>query len=91
MASGRLWRQPFEQSVEEIPSMFEPNQSKPERILRVLVAGLLVPAPFVLEQNAYTVVCGTVGAILFFNAVTGTCLTYKLFGVNTCQKPPEAS
>ena len=70
--------------------MFETNQNKSERILRLLVAGLLIPAPFVLEQNAYSVICGTVGAILLFNAVTGTCLTYKFFGVNTCEKPPEA-
>ena len=71
--------------------MFETNQNKAERVLRVLIAGLLIPAPFVLEQSAYTIICGTVGAILLFNAATGTCMTYKAFGVNTCKLPTEDS
>jgi hypothetical protein len=71
--------------------MFETNQNKAERVLRFLIAGLLIPAPFVLEQNAYTIICGTVGAILLFNAATGTCMTYKAFGVNTCKLPTEDS
>ena len=71
--------------------MFETNQNKAERILRFLLAGLLIPAPFVLEPTAYTIICGTVGAILLFNAATGTCMTYKAFGVNTCKLPSEES
>ena len=67
--------------------MFETNQNKPERILRLLVALVLLPAPILLEQTAYTVVAAAVGGILMFNAVSGTCFTYKLFGVNTCSLP----
>ncbi len=67
--------------------MFETNQNKPERVLRLLVSLVLIPAPLLLEQNTYTIIIGAVGAILLFNAVSGTCMTYKMFGVNTCKLP----
>lgn len=67
--------------------MFETNQNKPERVLRLLVSLVLIPAPLLLEQNTYTIILGAVGAILLFNAVSGTCMTYKMFGVNTCKLP----
>ena len=69
--------------------MFETNQNKSERILRTLVALILLPAPLVLEQGMYTYVLTAVGAILLFNGVSGTCMTYKMFGVNTCSLPNE--
>ena len=71
--------------------MFETNQNNPERVLRFLLAALLIPAPFVLEQNAYTIACASVGGILLFNAVSGACMTYKAFGVNTCKVPADES
>ena len=67
--------------------MFETNQNKPERILRVLIALLLIPAPFVLDQSAYTIAVAVVGGVLLFNGLSGACLTYKMFGVNTCRLP----
>ena len=69
--------------------MFEKNQNKAERVLRFLIAVVLLPAPFVLEQNAYTLGLAAVGGILLFNALSGSCLTYKAFGVNTCELPQE--
>ena len=30
-----------------------------------------------------------VGGILMFNALSGTCMTYKMFGVNTCTLPKD--
>jgi len=65
--------------------MFETNQNKPERILRLLLAILLLPAPFIMEPNTYTLITAGVGGILLFNALSGACLTYRLFGVNTCR------
>ena len=67
--------------------MLETNQNKAERILRILVALILLPAPFVLAQGIYTYILTTVGAILLFNGVSGACMTYKMFGVNTCSLP----
>ncbi len=69
--------------------MFETNQNKPERVLRFLVALVLLPAPFLLEQSTYTLIAGGVGAILMFNALSGACMTYKVFGVNTCAVPKD--
>ena len=69
--------------------MFETNQNKPERILRILISLVLVPAPFILEQSGYTYVLTGIGLILLFNGLSGTCMTYKIFGVNTCSLPPK--
>ena len=67
--------------------MFETNQNKAERILRLLIALALLPAPFLAEQTPYTFILAGIGGILLFNALTGTCMTYKMFGVNTCPIP----
>ena len=67
--------------------MFETNQNKSERILRTLIALVLLPAPLVLDQGVYTYVLTAVGAILLFNGISGACMTYKMFGVNTCSLP----
>ena len=69
--------------------MFKTNQNTPERILRFLIAMVLLPAPLVLEQNAYTMLAASVGGVLMFNALSGTCYTYRMFGVNTCALPKE--
>ena len=69
--------------------MFETNQNKPERILRFLLAMVLLPAPVVVGPTTYGIFAGVVGGILLFNAVSGTCMTYKAFGVNTCGVPPS--
>ena len=71
--------------------MFETNQNKPERILRFLLAMVLLPAPFIVGQTAYGVIAGVVGAVLLFNAISGACMTYKAFGVNTCELPQSES
>ena len=70
--------------------MFETNQNKAERVLRILISLALLPAPFVLEQNPYTLGIAVVGGILLFNGLSGTCLTYKMLGVNTCKLPSES-
>tara|TARA_B000000557_G_C20399068_1_gene285574 strand:+ start:150 stop:356 length:207 start_codon:yes stop_codon:yes gene_type:complete len=67
--------------------MFEKNQNKSERVLRALIAVLLIPAPFALESTPYSMALAGVGFILLFNAISGTCMTYKMLGVNTCKIP----
>ena len=71
--------------------MFETNQNKPERILRFIVAVVLLPAPFLLEPNLYTYIVAGFGGIMLFNAASGACMTYKMFGVNTCSLPNDDS
>ena len=64
--------------------MFKINQNKAERILRFILAVLLLPAPFLSGQTPYTLALAGVGGVLLFNALSGTCMTYKAFGVTTC-------
>jgi len=65
--------------------LFKTNQNTAERVLRFIVAMFLVPAPFLLEFTTYTIVLFSVGVILLFNAIVGTCMIYKLMGVDTCK------
>ncbi len=69
--------------------MFETNQNKAERVLRALLAAVLLPAPLVSGESPYTFACAGVGAVLLFNAISGACMTYRAFGVNTCRIPEK--
>ena len=64
--------------------MLKTNQNNAERILRFIVALFLVPAPLVLGSTLYSLLLCSVGVILLFNALVGTCMMYKILGVNTC-------
>ena len=66
-------------------TVFKTNQNKAERILRFILAILLLPAPFLIEQTPYTLALAGVGGVLLFNALSGACMTYKAFGVSTCE------
>ena len=65
--------------------MFSTNQNKSERIVRFIISLFLLPAPIILESSNYSLVLATIGTILLFNALSGACMIYKLFGVDTCQ------
>ena len=65
--------------------LFKTNQNTAERVLRFIVAMFLVPAPLLLGFTTYAVVLCSVGSILLFNALVGTCMIYKLMGVDTCK------
>ena len=67
--------------------MFSTNQNTPERVLRLVLAVVLLPAPFVVGQSTYSMFAAGVGGIMLFNAVSGACMIYKAFGVNTCRLP----
>ena len=65
--------------------LFKTNQNKAERILRFIVSLFLIPTPIILGFSTYAfIICG-VGAILLFNAISGACMIYKIFGVDTCK------
>jgi len=64
--------------------MFSTNQNKAERIVRFIISLFLLPAPFLLESSNYSLILATIGAILLFNALSGACMIYKLFGIDTC-------
>ncbi|MAI23336.1 MAG: hypothetical protein CL828_04700 [Crocinitomicaceae bacterium] len=65
--------------------LFRTNQNKSERITRLIISLFLLPSFVVLEPSWYSTLLGTVGVILLFNAIVGTCFIYRLFGASTCQ------
>ena len=65
--------------------IFKANQNKAERILRLIVSLFLIPAPIILGPSTYSFIICCVGAILLFNAISGACMIYKVFGVDTCK------
>ena len=69
-------------------TLFRTNQNKAERILRFIVSLFLIPAPIILDSSTYTLIICGVGCILLFNAASGACMIYKIFGVNTCETYP---
>ena len=65
--------------------LFLTNQNKAERITRFIISLFLLPSFFIPEPSWYSTLVGSVGAILLFNALVGTCFIYRLFGANTCK------
>ena len=64
---------------------FKPNQNNSERIARFIISLFLLPAPIILGTSNYALVLCGVGGVLLFNSVVGTCVIYKVFGINTCK------
>ena len=65
--------------------IFVINQNKTERIVRFIISLFLLPTPIILGQSNYSIFLCVIGGILLFNSVVGTCMIYKLFGVDTCK------
>jgi len=64
---------------------FKTNQNNSERVTRFIISLFLLPAPIVFGISNYAIVLCSVGGILLFNSIVGTCFIYKFFGVNTCK------
>ena len=66
--------------------LFITNQNKAERISRFILSSFLIPSVFIYGIHPFPTFQSVVGCILLFNAFTGMCVIYRLFGANTCQK-----
>ena len=64
---------------------FKPNQNSSERVARFVISLFLLPAPIILGTSNYALVLCGFGGLLLFNSVVGTCVIYKVFGINTCK------
>ena len=64
--------------------LLKTNQNKSERVLRFIISLLLLPSPYILGSSTYSTILFIFGVIFLFNALVGTCFTYRLFGVDTC-------
>lgn len=64
---------------------FKPNQNNSERVARFVISLFLLPAPIILGTSNYALLICGIGGVLLFNSVVGTCVIYKVFGINTCK------
>ena len=62
----------------------ETNESETDRLIRSVLAGLLVLAGFFFLEGALSIIAYVLAAILAITAVTGFCVVYALFGLSTC-------
>ncbi len=63
--------------------LFIKNQSKKERIIRLII-GLVFISSLVYEVSNLTIVIAITGGTLIFNAVSGNCYIYRMLGYSTC-------
>ena len=64
-------------------NMFKINQSNKERVIRAII-GILLLIPFFMNASLLSYVLLVIGGILIFNAVSGVCMIYKMFGYSSC-------
>jgi len=68
------------------------NVGTPDRVVRLIIAaGLAALAYFGLLGGTAAIVAYVVAAILALTAVLGTCLLYKVAGIDTCDKESSYS
>ena len=70
--------------------IFVTNQSNKDRIIRAVIAALLILAYFVVPSsvnNSIVLIGLGVAGVLVFNAVSGNCYIYRMLGINTCPLP----
>ena len=65
--------------------LFIKNQNKSERAIRLLASIFLIPTPFAYGFDLFSYIQFFIGIILLFNAISGMCVIYRLFGINTCK------
>jgi len=69
--------------------MFEKNENATDRIVRAVLGGGLLVAAFaslgVTSAKPLGILSALIGAVLLFTAATGSCLLYKLVGVDTAK------
>jgi len=62
------------------------NQNNAERITRFIISLFLLPSPLIFGYEIFPIIQSVLGGILLFNALSGMCTIYRLFGANTCPK-----
>ena len=66
--------------------LFVKNQSNTERIIRAVIAVILIIAGYFVGSPVFEV-GQMVAGVLIFNAVSGNCYIYRMFGFSTCPIP----
>ena len=66
------------------------NQSKNDRIIRAVIAMVLILTSLVMPSRVHDMIALTglgIAGILLFNAISGNCYIYRALGINTCPLP----
>ena len=61
------------------------NQNKNERITRFIISLFLIPTPIIYGLDYFSIIQFSVAVVLIFNAFSGICVLYRIFGINTCE------
>ena len=67
--------------------MLVKNESDKDRIIRAVIAVVLIAFYFAVPSSINATIANiglVVAGVLLFNAVSGTCMIYRAFGINTC-------
>ncbi len=70
--------------------IFVTNQSNKDRIIRAVIATLLILAYLAIPSsvnNTIALIGLGVAGVLIFNAISGNCYIYRALGINTCPLP----
>jgi len=70
--------------------MLVTNQSNNERIIRSVIAVVLILAYLAIPSsvnNLIALIGLGVAGVLLFNAASGNCYIYRVLGINTCPLP----
>ena len=62
-------------------------ESDKDRIIRAVIAVVLIAFYFAVPSSINATIANiglVVAGVLLFNAVSGTCMIYRAFGINTC-------
>ena len=71
--------------------MFKANESKFDRVIRVVVGAILLSAGLMYATGVLRTVLLVLAVIALFTAATGFCALYRIFGFSTLKgaKPAE--
>ena len=70
--------------------IFVTNQSNKDRIIRAVIAIVLILAYLAIPSsvnNTIALIGLGVAGVLVFNAISGNCYIYRMLGINTCPLP----
>lgn len=66
------------------------NQSNNDRIIRAVIAVVLILAYLVMPSSVSDMIAFIglgIAGVLLFNAISGNCYVYRALGINTCPLP----
>jgi hypothetical protein len=68
----------------------KPNEGATDRIVRLIVGVVLIIIGWsVLRNGTLGIILDVIGVILVITGITGFCVLYKVFGMNTLKAPKE--